>query len=341
MFRDMIAAWGTMDILVSNAGLQRDAALVDMTLEQWNTVLGVNLTGTFLCVREAAREMIRRGPRPAVSQATGKIICISSVHERIPAGHVNYAASKGGMMLFMKSRRRAGAPIVRVNLSARGHSDADQHRRLVHLRGAGSLLTMILRRIGQPAMVVGGGVFASDDADYIHGQTVFVDGGMTLYPEFARGASAHPWAPSAPASTPPAPRPPTGSAGARTRGARGMVREDHCRTERRAYFLHEHASRRIAGDRRLRLRQPPAARRLALELARPDPEGAAFGPRVPRGPRGREGVLLTRRHADHAYMRGLYKHRSRAPRAPPKRTAPWAGPAEFSCSTPGSRRRPY
>ena len=59
---------------MSNAGLQRDATLVDMTLEQWNTVLGVNLTGTFLCVREAAREMIRRGPRPEVSRATGKIV---------------------------------------------------------------------------------------------------------------------------------------------------------------------------------------------------------------------------------------------------------------------------
>jgi glucose 1-dehydrogenase len=104
MFRAMLSAWGTVDVLVNNAGLQRDAPFTEMTLEQWNTVFAVNLTGMFLCAREAAREMMRRGPRPEVSRATGKIICISSVHEVIPwAGHVNYAASKGGVKLFMQS----------------------------------------------------------------------------------------------------------------------------------------------------------------------------------------------------------------------------------------------
>jgi glucose 1-dehydrogenase len=192
MFRDMIAAWGTIDILVSNAGLQRDAALVDMTLEQWNTVLAVNLTGTFLCVREAAREMIRRGPRPALSRATGKIICISSVHERIPwAGHVNYAASKGGMMMFMQSVAQELAPHrIRVNSIGPGAIQTPINTAAWSTPAAlQSLLTMIpYGRIGQPADI--GRVaawLASDDADYIHGQTVFVDGGMTLYPEFARG----------------------------------------------------------------------------------------------------------------------------------------------------------
>ena len=104
MFSQMFKAWETIDILVNNAGLQRDAPFVEMTLDQWNFVLGVNLTGMFLCSREAAREMIRRGIRPEVSRAAGKIICMSSVHEKIPwAGHVNYAASKGGVMLFMQS----------------------------------------------------------------------------------------------------------------------------------------------------------------------------------------------------------------------------------------------
>jgi glucose 1-dehydrogenase len=192
MFRDMITAWGTIDILVSNAGLQRDAALVDMTLEQWNTVLGVNLTGTFLCVREAAREMIRRGPRPAVSRATGKIICISSVHERIPwAGHVNYAASKGGMMLFMQSVAQELAPHrIRVNSIGPGAIQTPINTAAWSTPEAlNGLLTMIpYGRIGQPADI--GRVaawLASDDADYIHGQTIFVDGGMTLYPEFAHG----------------------------------------------------------------------------------------------------------------------------------------------------------
>ena len=192
MFRDMIAAWGTIDILVSNAGVQRDAALVDMTLEQWNTVLAINLTGTFLCVREAAREMIRRGPRPEVSRATGKIICISSVHERIPwAGHVNYAASKGGMMLFMQSVAQELAPQrIRVNSIGPGAIETPMNTLDWSTPGAReSLLTMIpYGRIGQPADIGRAAAWlASDDADYVHGQTLFVDGGMTLYPEFARG----------------------------------------------------------------------------------------------------------------------------------------------------------
>ncbi|MFQ5899705.1 MAG: SDR family NAD(P)-dependent oxidoreductase, partial [Candidatus Methylomirabilia bacterium] len=117
MFTEMLEAWGTIDILVNNAGLQRDAPFTEMTLEQWNFVLAVNLTGMFLCSREAAREMIRRGIRPEVSRAAGKIICISSVHEKIPwTGHVNYAASKGGVMLFMQTVAQELAPHrIRVN----------------------------------------------------------------------------------------------------------------------------------------------------------------------------------------------------------------------------------
>src|SRR5262249_12097817 len=122
MFREMLARWGTIDILVNNAGLQKDAPFTEMTLAQWNTVIGVNLTGMFLCAREAAREMIRRGIRPEVSRAAGKIICMSSVHEVIPwAGHVNYAASKGGVKLFMQSLAQELAPHrIRVNSIAPG-----------------------------------------------------------------------------------------------------------------------------------------------------------------------------------------------------------------------------
>jgi glucose 1-dehydrogenase len=192
MFREVVAAWGTVDILVSNAGVQRDAALVDMTLDQWNTVLAVNLTGTFLCVREAAREMVRRGPRPEVSRATGKIVCISSVHERIPwAGHVNYAASKGGMMMLMQSVAQELAPYrIRVNSVAPGAIQTRiNHAAWETPEALGHLLPLIpYGRIGQPADI-GKAVawLASDEADYVHGQTLFVDGGMTLYPEFARG----------------------------------------------------------------------------------------------------------------------------------------------------------
>ena len=83
MFRSVIKDFGTVDILINNAGLQRDAKLVDMTLEQWNFVLATNLTGQFLCAREAVREFLRRGVTPK-SKAAGKIICMSSVHEVIP-----------------------------------------------------------------------------------------------------------------------------------------------------------------------------------------------------------------------------------------------------------------
>ena len=187
MFGRMLDAWGTIDILVNNAGLQKDAAFGEMTLEQWNTVIGVNLTGMFLCAREAVREMARRGPRPEVSRATGKIICISSVHEVIPwAGHANYAASKGGVKLFMQTLAQELAPArIRVNSIAPGAIQTPINRDAWETPQAlESLLNLIpYGRIGQPEDIG----LASDDADYINGQTIFVDGGMTLYPEFARG----------------------------------------------------------------------------------------------------------------------------------------------------------
>jgi glucose 1-dehydrogenase len=192
MFRDTLAAWDSLDILVSNAGIQKDAPLTEMTLAQWNAVLGVNLTGTFLTAREAARAMIRQGVRPGVSRAAGKIVCISSVHEVIPwAGHVNYAASKGGVKLFMQSLAQELAPHrIRVNSVAPGAIQTPINRPAWETPEAlASLLTLIpYGRIGQPADIGQAVVWlASDAADYVHGQTLFVDGGMTLYPEFARG----------------------------------------------------------------------------------------------------------------------------------------------------------
>ena len=192
MFSQMFKAWETIDILVNNAGLQRDAPFVEMTLDQWNFVLGVNLTGMFLCTREAAREMIRRGIRPEVSRAAGKIICMSSVHEKIPwAGHVNYAASKGGVMLFMQSLGQELAPHrIRVNSIGPGAIATPINRPAWETPEAlNSLLKLIpYGRIGLPEDIGKATVWlASDDSDYVHGQTLFVDGGMTLYPEFAHG----------------------------------------------------------------------------------------------------------------------------------------------------------
>ena len=192
MFAEMLAAWGRIDILVNNSGVQRDAALTEMTLDQWTTVLGVNLTGMFLCTRAAARAMIGQGPAPALSRATGKILCISSVHEVIPwAGHVNYAASKGGVKLFMQSVAQELAPHrIRVNSIAPGAIQTAINRAAWETPHAlQSLLTLIpYGRIGVPEDIGQAAVWlASDAADYVHGQTIFVDGGMTLYPEFARG----------------------------------------------------------------------------------------------------------------------------------------------------------
>jgi glucose 1-dehydrogenase len=192
MFGSMLGAWGRIDILVNNAGLQRDAAFTDMTLAQWTTVLGVNLTGAFLCARAAARRMIERGVRPEISRAAGKIVFVSSVHEIIPwAGHVNYAASKGGVRLFMQSLAQELAPHrIRVNSIAPGAIATPINRPAWETPEAlAKLLTLIpYGRIGLPADIGKAAAWlASDDADYVHGQTLVVDGGMTLYPEFAHG----------------------------------------------------------------------------------------------------------------------------------------------------------
>ena len=192
MFAEMLQAWGTIDILVNNSGLQRDAAFTEMTLAQWNIVLGVNLTGMFLCAREAAREMIRRGVRPEISRAAGKIVCMSSVHEKIPwAGHVNYAASKGGVMQFMQSLAQELAPHhIRVNSIAPGAIQTPINRAAWETPDALNALLRLIPygRIGLPEDIGKAAVWlASDESDYVQGQTLFVDGGMTLYPEFAHG----------------------------------------------------------------------------------------------------------------------------------------------------------
>ena len=192
MFEQMLEAWGAIDILVNNAGLQKDAAFSEMTLAQWNTVLDVNLTGMFLCSRAAVRAMVRQGVRAGVSRAAGKIVCVSSVHETIPwAGHANYAASKGGVKLLMQTLAQELAPArIRVNSIAPGAIQTPINRAAWETPQAlKSLLSLIpYGRIGQPEDIGRVAVFlASDDADYISGQTLFVDGGMTLYPEFAHG----------------------------------------------------------------------------------------------------------------------------------------------------------
>lgn len=192
MFSQMIETFGTVDILINNAGLQQDAAFDQMSLAQWQRVIDVNQTGQFLCARAAIREFKKRGVRPDISCAAGKIIGISSVHEVIPwAGHVNYAASKGGVMMMTKSIAQEVAPFrIRVNSICPGAIRTPINRDAWETEAAyDQLMTLIpYRRIGEPEDIGRAAVWmASDESDYINGISLFVDGGMTLYPGFAEG----------------------------------------------------------------------------------------------------------------------------------------------------------
>jgi len=192
MIETMCREFGTIDVLVNNAGLQQDAPFEEMTLAQWNKVIGVNLTGQFLCAREAVREFKRRGVVADISCAAGKIICMSSVHEVIPwAGHVNYAASKGGVMLMMKSIAQEVAPWrIRVNAIAPGAIRTPINMQAWETPEAyAELITLIpYKRIGEPEDIGRAAVWlASDYSDYVTGTSLYVDGGMTLYPGFETG----------------------------------------------------------------------------------------------------------------------------------------------------------
>jgi len=192
MFQDTVNQFGRVDILVNNAGIQKDAPFDQLTLKDWQKVIDVNLTGQFLCAREAVRRFKKQGVNKKISCAAGKIICISSVHEVIPwAGHVNYAASKGGVMLMMKSiAQEVAAQRIRVNsigpgairtpINTEAWSTPEAHNDLMKL--------IPYNRIGETEDIGRTAVWlASDDSDYITGTTIFVDGGMTLYPGFETG----------------------------------------------------------------------------------------------------------------------------------------------------------
>ncbi|MGB3612559.1 MAG: SDR family oxidoreductase [Elainellaceae cyanobacterium] len=189
MFNQLCDRSGSFDILVANAGLQKDAALTEMTLSDWEKVIGVNLTGQFLCCREAAKQFVQQGVRPDVSQAAGKIICMRSVHQVIPwTGHVNYASSKGGINMMMQSMaQELAAQKIRVNSIAPGAIKTPINRVVWDTPEAlDDLLKLIpYGRIGDPDDIGKAAVWlASDASDYVTGTTLFVDGGMTLYPGF-------------------------------------------------------------------------------------------------------------------------------------------------------------
>ncbi|MEO9209680.1 MAG: SDR family oxidoreductase [Ginsengibacter sp.] len=190
MFQQMFAKYGTIDILVNNAGVQKDSPLESMSLADWQLVINVNLTGQFLCAREAVKEFLKRGIVPERSVAVGKIICMSSVHQVIPwAGHVNYASSKGGIEMLMKSMAQELAPKkIRVNGIGPGAIQTPINTSAWSTPEAlDKLLTLIpYGRIGIPEDIGKVAVWlASDESDYLTGTTIFADGGMLLYPGFS------------------------------------------------------------------------------------------------------------------------------------------------------------
>ena len=192
MFARAVDTFGALDILVNNAGLQKDAPFEELSVAAWDLVMNVNLKGQFLCAREAVRIFKKQGVRHGVSCASGKILCVSSVHDIIPwAGHVNYAASKGGVMMMMKSIAQEVAPWrIRVNSISPGAVRTPINEEAWSTREAyNALMTLVpYKRIGEPTDIGRAAVWlASDDSDYITGATIYVDGGMTLYPGFETG----------------------------------------------------------------------------------------------------------------------------------------------------------
>lgn len=173
---------GPIDLLVNNAGVEKPFALVDMPLEEWRKVIDVNLTGAFLCAREAARGML-------AAEAKGAIVNVTSVHEQIPwEKFSHYCASKGGEKLFAQSIARELAPHgIRVVSVAPGAIatpiNADV---LADSEQSDAVLAEIpYGRWGEVADVARAIAWlASDQASYVVGSTLFVDGGMTLYPKF-------------------------------------------------------------------------------------------------------------------------------------------------------------
>jgi glucose 1-dehydrogenase len=175
-------AFGGVDLLVNNAGVEKPFVLLEMPLEAWQKVIDVNLTGAFLCAREAARMM-------RDEQSPGVIVNISSVHEQIAWERFShYCASKGGMKLFAQSIAKELAPLgIRVVNVAPGAVDTPINKSVLEnpQESAQVLAEVPLNRWGHVRDVAQAVAWlASEQAAYVTGATLFVDGGMTLYPRF-------------------------------------------------------------------------------------------------------------------------------------------------------------
>ncbi len=189
LFDEAAAAFGRVDIVVCNSGIQKDAAITDMSLQDWNTVIDVNLTGQFLCAREAVRRFRRQSSQERPARSAGTVIAMSSVHEVIPwAGHVNYASAKGGSRMLTRSlAQEVAGEGIRINSIAPGAIRTPINKEAWDSEAALEKLLRLIPygRIGEPEDAARAAVWlASDEADYITGTTLFVDGGMSLYPAF-------------------------------------------------------------------------------------------------------------------------------------------------------------
>lgn len=189
LFDEAAAAFGRIDLVVSNSGVQKDAPVAELSLEDWNTVIDLNLTGQFLCAREAVKRFRAQPKAGRPSRSAGVIIAMSSVHEIIPwAGHVNYASAKGGVRMLTRSlAQEVASEGVRVNAVAPGAIRTPINKAAWDSEEALAKLLRLIPygRIGEPEDVARAVVWlASDEADYVTGTTLFVDGGMSLYPEF-------------------------------------------------------------------------------------------------------------------------------------------------------------
>jgi glucose 1-dehydrogenase len=188
LFKETYDHFHSIDILVCNAGIQKDSKFSDMSLEDWQKVIDINLTGYFLCARQATKEFLRN-KTVANKKAVGNIIFVSSVHDIIPwAGHVNYAASKGGVLMLMKSLALEVAPKkIRVNGISPGAIKTDINEKVWQDEEQTKELLKLIpyQRIGEPEDVAEVAIWlATESSDYVTGTTIYVDGGMTLYPGF-------------------------------------------------------------------------------------------------------------------------------------------------------------
>ena len=189
LFEKTIDRYGRVDTLVSNAGIEKPSPIAQMSLADWQAVIDTNLTGQFLCARQAVRHFRTRSDAHDGPGALGRIVMMSSVHEVIPwAFQNNYAASKGGIGMFMRSlAQEVACDGIRVNAIAPGAIRTKINQEAWDTdEGLAQLLKLIpYGRIGEPDDVARAVVWlASDASDYVVGTTLFVDGGMTLYPEF-------------------------------------------------------------------------------------------------------------------------------------------------------------